>query len=185
MRRTNPRLEQVIETRRMRLRPPRDVDLDGIVAAIGDFAVSRMLARVPYPYTRTSAEDFLAKATRNAQAGTSFFMIIEHDGRLAGGIGVGAMPYVCEFGYWLARPYWGMGLATEAAGAALAYVFDVLGVRLVRSGVFADNRASMRVQQKLGFRKIGGSVVRSLARRTEVAHIDTVLVPARFRQALR
>lgn len=95
------------------------------------------------------------------------------------------MPYLSELGYWFGRPFWGMGLATEAAAALLGYAFDILSLRLIRSGVFADNPASLRVQAKLGFRRVGASIKRSLARRAEVAHIDTVLTPGRFRQAVR
>ncbi len=185
MRRTKPRLEPTIETARLTLRPLRESDLDEIVAGIGDRAVSRMLARVPYPYTRTHAEAFFAMATRNAEAGTSLFMIVERGGRVAGGIGIEAMPYACEIGYWLSRPNWGLGLATEAATAILAYAFAVLDLRLVRSGFFSENQGSRRVQQKLGFRQIGVSTMLSLARGVAVAHIDTVLTPASFRQAVR
>jgi len=185
MRRVKPRLEPVIETGRLVLRPLRGTDLGDIVAGIGDLAVSRMLARVPYPYARSDGEDFLGKARRNAVSGRSFFLIVEYDGRLIGGIGIGAMPYICEFGYWLARPHWGKGFATEASRAVLAYGFDVLRLRLVRSGVFVDNPASLRVQHKLGFRRVGVGLKRSLARGSEVAHIDTVLTPARFRQSVR
>ena len=185
MRRVNRRLEPVIETARLTLRPLREADLDDIVAGIGDFAVSRMLARVPHPYSRVDGENFLAKAARNAIAGTSFFLIVEREGRLAGAVGIGAMPYVSDLGYWLGRNCWARGLMTEAAGAVLAIGFDVLGLRLVRSGLFADNPASLRVQEKLGFRRIGLGTRRSLARGTEVAHIDTVLTPARFLRAVR
>jgi RimJ/RimL family protein N-acetyltransferase len=181
MRRVNPRLEPVIETRRLRLRPLRVTDLDGIVAGIGDLAVSRMLARVPHPYTHVDAAEFLAKATRNAVAGTSFFLIVERKGALAGAVGIGAMPHLSELGYWLARNHWGLGLMTEAAGALLAYAFENLDLKLVRSGVFVDNPGSRRVQEKLGFQPVGRSVRRSLARGTTVAHIDTVLIRARFR----
>ena len=59
------------------------------------------------------------------------------DGRLIGGMGIGSLPGYCEFGYWLAHSAWGKGFATEAGRAVLAYGFDVLGLRLVRSGVFA------------------------------------------------
>jgi RimJ/RimL family protein N-acetyltransferase len=183
MRRVNPRLEPVIETRRLRLRPLREADLDDIVAGIGDLAVSRMLARVPYPYARIDAENFLSKATRNALAGTSFFLIIEREGSFAGALGIGAMPYVSELGYWLARGHWGHGLMTEAADAVLAYGFDRLDLKLVRSGVFVDNPGSLRVQEKLGFQSVGRSMRRSLARGTAVEHIDTVLTRARFRRA--
>ena len=185
MRRVNPRLEPVIHTGRLTLRLARAADLDAIVAGIGDIAVSRMLARVPHPYTRTDGADFLAGAVRDAAAGSSLFLIIEREGHLAGGIGIGAMPYVCEFGYWLARKHWGEGLMTEAARALLSYAFDRVGLRLVRSGVFVDNPASLRIQEKLGFRPVGRSWKRSLARGAAVEHTDTVLTPARFRQAMR
>lgn len=185
MRRTKPQLEPTVQTGRLKLRPLRQSDLDDIVAGIGELAVSRMLARVPHPYTQAHAEAFFASATRNVQAGSGLFLIVERDGRLVGGIGIEAMPYTCEFGYWLSRPNWGMGLATEAATAILAYAFAVLDLRLVRSGYFSENEGSRRVQQKLGFRQIGVRAVPSLARGAAVPHIDTVLTPSRFRQAVR
>lgn len=185
MRRTKPQLEPIIETARLTLRPLGETDLDDIVVGIGDLAVSRMLARVPHPYTRAHAEAFFAAATRNAKAGSSLFLIVERNGRVAGGMGVEAMPYTCEFGYWLSRPHWGKGLATEAATAVLAYAFAALDLSLVRSGYFAENAGSRRVQDKLGFRQIGVSTMLSLARGAAVPHIDTVLTSARFRQAVR
>ena len=53
------------------------------------------------------------------------------------------------------------------------------------SGVFVDNPASLRIQEKLGFRPVGRNWKRSLARGAAVEHTDTVLTPARFRQAMR
>ena len=181
----NPRLEPRIKTPRLVLRSLREADLGAIVAGIGDLAVSRMLARAPYPYRQADALAFFASAARNAAAGRSLFLVIEHDGTLIGGIAIDAMPVLCEFGYWLTRPWWGHGFATEAASAILAYAFDRLHLRLIRSGVFVDNPASLRVQTKLGFSRVGTSLKHSLARRSEVAHIDTVLTRGRFRQAVR
>ena len=54
-------------------------------------------------------------------------------------------------GYWIGRPYWGQGYATEAATAALAWAGAGWGKRLVVSGHFADNPASGRVLEKAGF----------------------------------
>jgi RimJ/RimL family protein N-acetyltransferase len=44
----------------------------------------------------------------------------------------------------------GRGLATEAAGAAIAYAFDVLGVDEVVAYTSPGNAASLRVMEKLG-----------------------------------
>ena len=56
-----------------------------------------------------------------------------------------------EIGYWLGRNFWGQGIATEAANALLDWAYRIRGDRVVSSGHFADNAASGRVLEKLGF----------------------------------
>lgn len=185
MRRAKPRFEPAIETERLVLRPLRDHDLGDLVAGINDAAVTHMLARVPFPYRRSDADAFLSASRRGVASGRSLFFVVEYRQRLIGGIGIDAIPYVSELGYWLGKADWGKGFASEASLAVLAHAFEVRNLPSVRSGGFADNPASLRVQRKLAFRRIGPGWRRSLARGTEVAHIDTVLTPARFRQALR
>ncbi|WP_375197960.1 GNAT family N-acetyltransferase, partial [Sphingobium sp.] len=75
--------------------------------------------------------------------------------RLVGGCGVhldedGAV----ELGYWIARPYWGLGFATEAAQAVLGMA-KAAGVRDIRAAHFIDNPASGNVLRKIGFRSTG------------------------------
>jgi RimJ/RimL family protein N-acetyltransferase len=55
-----------------------------------------------------------------------------------------------EIGWWLARPYWGRGLATEAATAALRDAFERAGLQRVVSIAVPANRASTRIMEKLG-----------------------------------
>jgi RimJ/RimL family protein N-acetyltransferase len=52
----------------------------------------------------------------------------------------------------------------------------------VHSGAFSDNPASLRLQEKLGFRMTGCSEIFSFARNTMVVHIDTALEPGMLRQ---
>lgn len=176
-----PRHDPTIVTRRLTLRRPREADVDELVEAIGDLRVSRTLGRVPYPYGRADAEAFLNADRRNG--GRNLNLSIFRDRRLIGGIGITNLPGYNELGYWLAYHAWGRGFATEAGAAILAYGFDVLGLRLIRSAVAVENWASLRVQQKLGFAAIGRGTRHSLARGSAVPHIDTVLTRARF-QAL-
>jgi RimJ/RimL family protein N-acetyltransferase len=178
-----PQRDPTIATARLVLRLPRRSDLDDIVVGVGDPAVARMLARVPLPYARAHGQEFLAYARRSTDEGRSLILAIVHAQRLVGIVSIEGMPIRSEFGYWLARPWWGRGFATEAGVAVLAYGFDVLGLRLIRSGVYTENRASLGVQRKLGFAAIGRSLRQSLARGSAVPHIDTVLTRARF-QAL-
>ena len=59
-----------------------------------------------------------------------------------------------EMGYWIARPFWGRGFATEA-GRALLMLSRMLGHRTIRAGHAVDNPASGKVLRKLGFRPTG------------------------------
>jgi len=53
--------------------------------------------------------------------------------------------------FYLARPYWGRGLATEAGRAFIAHGFGQLGLSRIEAGINAKNLASIRVIEKLGF----------------------------------
>jgi len=175
-------LNAKIDTARLVLRPPTTDDLDDIVAEVNDFAVVRMLARVPFPYGRADAEDFLAwsRTSRN-----DLNLVIDRQGRTIGCIGLNEIRSVCEFGYWLGRRHWRRGLASEAGRAFLGFCFAELDIDTIRAGAFTDNPASLRLQQKLGFEATGASYRRSLARGAQVEHIDTVLTRARFEEATR
>jgi RimJ/RimL family protein N-acetyltransferase len=56
--------------------------------------------------------------------------------------------------WYLARPYWGRGIATEAGAAWIAHGFETMGLRRIEAGANAANTASLRVIEKLGFRWI-------------------------------
>ena len=55
-----------------------------------------------------------------------------------------------EIGWWLARRYWGRGLATEAARAALRDALERVRLQRIVSIARPANVASTRIMQKLG-----------------------------------
>jgi RimJ/RimL family protein N-acetyltransferase len=170
-----------LSSARLWLRRPVAEDCDALVAGIGDWDVARMLGRVPYPYGLADARRWIGSANATPDRAD---LVVVLAGALIGGVAFSGLPRIQQFGYWLARPFWGNGYATEAAGALLAYCFDRLGATEVSSGVFADNEASLNVQRKLGFRIVGQHRMLCLARGEEVTHIDTQLTRDRFiRQA--
>ena len=59
-----------------------------------------------------------------------------------------------EVGYRLARRFWGMGLATEAAGASLRYGFQELGLERIVAVVHPQNVASQSVVEKIGLKYV-------------------------------
>ena len=60
-----------------------------------------------------------------------------------------------ELGYWVGKPFWGRGYATEAAGSIVDFGFDQLGLNRITAGHMVRNPASGRVMQKIGMREEG------------------------------
>jgi len=59
-----------------------------------------------------------------------------------------------EVGYRLAKRFWGMGLAPEAAQASLCYGFEELGLDRIVAVVHPENVASQRVLEKIGLKYV-------------------------------
>ena len=49
----------------------------------------------------------------------------------------------------------GQGYGTDAARVRTRYAFEVLGLRLLLSEVFAENVASLRMLERVGYREVG------------------------------
>ena len=170
-------LDPRIKTDRLLLRPPAETDLDDIVTEINDVAVVRMLARVPFPYSRSDAERFLDWSQNSRK---DLNLIVTRCDKAIGCMALTDIRGDCEFGYWLGRSHWQRGYASEAGRAFLAYCFADPAIKSIRAGAYRDNPASLRVQTKLGFEQTGLSRRQSLARGHSVEHIDTVVTRARF-----
>jgi RimJ/RimL family protein N-acetyltransferase len=160
-----------LETARMALRPPRIGDASRVVSLVNDFDIARMTTAVPHPYDQQDAEAYLSHAARaDPTREATFAMETPTDG-LVGMIGLYRRgPLGPEIGYWIGRPFWGRGLATEAARGVLSWAKNALGRRVVVSGHFADNPASGRVLEKAGFLYTGEIQPRHSIARGEIAN---------------
>lgn len=151
----------VIETRRLTLRAPDRRDVPAIAKLANDFDVVRMTARMPWPYTAKDAEDFIGRCEHRDWAQDATFAIDLEDEGLAGVIGFfGNDSGETEVGYWIGRPYWGRGIATEALKGALLWASREWRKRCVVAGHFEDNPASGIVLTKADFLYTG--VVREM-----------------------
>ena len=91
-----------------------------------------------FPATYSRAETALAIARLEAgfeRDGYGFWAVeLRAGGELAGFVGLSAVPEdipfapAVEIGWRLARPYWGQGIAREAAEAALQFGFETAGL---------------------------------------------------------
>src|SRR6201999_393123 len=113
---------------------------------------------------------FVQLVARQDRARERTFMI-EHEGE--GAIGClgfhKAAGAPLEMGYWIGKPYWGQGFATEAVAGALHWASQDWGRRTVSSGHFADNEASAKVLIKSGFLYTGEVQLRHSRARGEIA----------------
>lgn len=142
-------------TPRLLLRPGWMEDAPALAEAIGDPAILRNLMRVPAPYSVEDARAFLTLPQDPCLPNLLAFTRTRGAPKLVGGGGIHrAEDGTPELGYWIARPYWGLGFATEAARAVLSMA-RAAGIRDIRSAHFADNPASGNVLRKLGFRYAG------------------------------
>jgi 8-oxo-dGTP diphosphatase len=129
------------------LRAPRESDADDIERYISDAEVARRTANIPHPYPKGGALEWM-----RAPGETKFVIVRRKDDALVGVIGLRAREAgVSELGYWIGKPFWGRGYATEAARLAIAHGFARLGRRSIFARVTQpDNVASIRVQEKSG-----------------------------------
>jgi RimJ/RimL family protein N-acetyltransferase len=144
-----------LDTERLRLRAFREEDLDAYAAICADPEVMRYLGD--------------GRALSRADAWRQMALIIGHWAlrgyglwaveERATGVLVGRLGFFnpegwpgFELGWMLRRASWGHGYATEGAGRALAHAFTDMGRDHLISLIRPDNRASIRVAERLGER---------------------------------
>ena len=147
-------IEGPLMTERLSLRSLELSDARRTSLLVGDWEVSRMLAAVPHPYDEAMAKDWIGRARRQLEAGDAYHFAIERreDELVVGTMGlVRTTASEAELGYWLGRPYWGYGYATEAAGRVIQFAFVGLELDRIVSAPLPSNTASIGVLGKLGF----------------------------------
>ena len=150
--------------RRLQLRPLVDSDANQIAELAGDWDVARMTDRIPYPYTKSDADYWISGLPDNEEV-----FAIDLEDRLIGLCGLMIREdRVADIGYWLGKPWWGQGYATEAIQILIQYGFKHRKLRLLTCCHFIDNPASERVIEKLGFKKSGDCEAWCEARRGNV-----------------
>lgn len=169
-----------LESQRLILRPPRQGDIEAIAAWLGDFEVSRNLARVPYPYGEADAEDWVARRGRHGEGHYVFCILRKSDHLFMGSIGLHLENEGPELGYWLGKPFWGLGYASEAGRAVAQFAFGSLNAPFLRAGWFHDNPASGHVLAKLGARHNGSRMRHCRARGEPVLCHEMLLTKEAF-----
>lgn len=138
---------------RLFLRPAWPEDWSDLFHAVQHADIARNLAAVPWPYGPDDAKAYAAQPQDRRHP--HFLVTLPSGGETIGTVALMQGPGGrTELGYWIARPHWGQGYATEAARGVLTLA-RTLGHARVHAAHFQDNPASARVLRKAGFRPTG------------------------------
>jgi ribosomal-protein-alanine N-acetyltransferase len=145
-----------LETRRLRLRPFALSDAEDHGRMYANPEVTQFLAGGPFASDearhRSSAAVHLF-VSHWRQHGFGVWAVLDKtSGALIGQCGLKYLPASpeVEILYAFDTPYWGQGLATEAASAALHHGFEAVGLERILAVARPDHGASRRVMEKLG-----------------------------------
>ncbi|MBV8300585.1 MAG: GNAT family N-acetyltransferase [Candidatus Dormibacteraeota bacterium] len=147
-----------LRTQRLLLRRWRDEDLEPFAALNSDPEVMRFF---PKMLSREESDSMVMNFEYGfAQNGFGLWVVeVTSDHSFAGFVGLNVVraPIPCapavEAGWRLARSHWGLGYATEAAGAALRFGFDVAGLEEIVAFAVEANTRSLAVMQRIGMRR--------------------------------
>ncbi len=150
------KLPDTITTKRLVLRTPNLTDSPELQRLANDKHIYNMLARLPHPYTHADAVNFITNIARTK---------IEHDYAIITKtddlIGVAGLnlnqDLSLELGYWLGRPFWGKGYATQAV-QAIVQAASKTGYTEIFARAKSSNSGSIRVLEKSGFIKISEGI---------------------------
>ncbi len=135
------------------LRPWTPTDVENLVLSANNYEIAKyMTNQFPHPYTTEAGEAFILFATEGNPA-TIF--AIDIDGRASGGIGLHPQTDIhcknAELGYWLAQPFWGKGIITEAILQMTDYGFATFDINRIFARPFGTNKGSQKALERAGF----------------------------------
>lgn len=115
-----------------------------------------------FPLTRLAEESYFDRMCQPAPDATDVSFAIELLGEIEEHIGFTGLHQiewrhgVAQTGLLIGRAQlWRRGLGTDAMCVRTRYAFEVLGLRLLLSQVFAENTASLRALAHVGYREVG------------------------------
>ncbi len=160
-----------LATPRLILRPFEPPDAQRLFEIQSNWNVTRMLRLAPWPATLEAMSEWVDVHGQEWRAGAAYRFACVLDGQVIGcadidDIGAGGG----ELGYFFDEAHWGKGFAREAAGAVRDFAFGHLALDHLIAGHAAENLASGKVLQTLGFRYVGETAKFSQPHGQDVAY---------------
>ena len=148
-----------LETARLWLRWPRMADAQCMVRFAGEKQIAEMTASIPHPYSLSDAEKFIFSCRAGNASGSQIGLVLTRKakrGEVIGGIGIHeTRPDHAIMGYWLAIPFHGQELMSEAAAALINLAYHASDLNEIEANSLVENTASRKVLEKCGFEATG------------------------------
>lgn len=114
---------------------------------------------IPHPYEASMAEAWISSHEDEFENGNQVPLAIDQTDtqELIGAIGLilDKANHMAELGYWIGKPFWNRGYATEASWAVIEYGFSQLNLNRIFARHMTNNPASGRVLLKAGMQLEG------------------------------
>ena len=158
-------------------------DIESLVRYANNPEIARFMTdQFPHPYTEEKGLAFITFATVDSPL---HIFAIEVNGEMVGGIGIHPQSDIysknAELGYWLAEPFWGKGIVTEAVKQMVSYGFSSFDITRIFARPFGNNPASQRVLEKAGF-TLEGIFKNTLFKNSE--YVDELIYAVRKQNVL-
>jgi RimJ/RimL family protein N-acetyltransferase len=144
----------VLRTERLLLRLFEPGDVEDVLSYRDDREFARFLSHVPQPFTRNDARAFVALNIAEPWDCSPTFAVVL-DGRVIGTVNleINADSRTAMLGYAIGRPWWGQGIAAEAARTVIEWGVTAFGLTRVWASTDVHHLRSQRVLEKLGMRR--------------------------------
>jgi len=136
-----------------KLRAWKEDDLNALVKHANNPNVANTMMDIfPHPYTREKGIAFINLAMQEP----IHLFAIDVNGEAVGGIGIHPLADIqrknAELGYWLAEPFWGKGIITEAIKQVIPIGFKLYDINRIFARPFGTNIGSQKALEKAGFK---------------------------------
>ncbi len=146
--------QPVLQTERLTLRAFALDDANVIIPLVSEKEIAATTLSIPHPYPADEAAKWISKTIEKYQEGVAaaFAIILKETGKIVGSfsIWIKHKHAHAELGYWIAKPYWNNGYATEAGHAILKYGFNDRNLNRIHAHHMTKNPQSGKVMQKMG-----------------------------------
>ena len=144
-----------LETPRLLFRPHQADDEEDFVQMQTDSEVRRYIGGKAWPREKAVYRFRNGYLGKPSKIYGLWATVLKSESKYIGYCGLHRVEESVRLGYYISRPYWRRGLATEASQALLDVAFSQLQLSKVFADVEKGNEASDHIPHKLGFALIG------------------------------